>query len=199
MRRTSFFVLALGMAMTPVALAQSAQSSGAWSNTEPGCDGEIYSQTVQKANEAQAKAENDAKAMNDYLKKIKEGPRNGSDKLLSCVDVSWPDLPFSGILPGIEEYITRVGDKAVEQACNKMRDEVRRIDSVFNTADLKVGQLQGLASQVTNGYNQGAGNVSPPIIPTNPTNPTVPTPDDGGAFGGLIDLIKPPTRPQPKP
>lgn len=189
MRRSSLFLLAFGMTVAPAVMAQDA-----WSNTDPGCDDTIYSQTVQVANDDQAKAEKDAKAINDYLKKIKEGPRNASDKLLSCVDVSWPDLPFSGVLPGIEEYITKVGDKAVEEACNKMRDQVRKVDSVFNTADLKIGQLQGVAGQVVNGYNQGAGTVG---VPTIPTNPTVPTNDDGGAFGGLIDLIKPPSRPNP--
>ena len=193
MRRSSLFLLAFGMTVAPAVLAQ---SSGTWANTDPGCDDGIFSQTVQVANEDQAQAEKDANALNDYLKKIKEGPRNASDKLLSCVDVSWPDLPFSGVLPGIEEYITKVGDKAVEEACNKMRDQVRRVDSVFNTADLKVGQLQGVAGQVVNGYTQGAGTSG---IPTIPTNPTVPTNDDGGAFGGLIDLIKPPARPRPQP
>ena len=192
MRRSSLFLLAFGMTVAPAVLAQ---SSGTWANTDPGCDDGIFSQTVQVANEDQAKAEKDANALNDYLKKIKEGPRNASDKLLSCVDVAWPDLPFSGVLPGIEEYITKVGDKAVEEACNKMRDQVRRVDSVFNTADLKIGQLQGVAGQVS-GYTQGTGTSG---IPTIPTNPTAPTNDDGGAFGGLIDLIKPPARPRPQP
>lgn len=194
MRRSSLFLLAFGMTIAPAVMAQSQKAD--WSNTDPGCDSTIYSETIQKANDEQTRAENDAKAVNDFYKKIKEGPRNASDKLLSCVDVSWPDLPFSGVLPGIEEYITKVGDKAVEEACNKMRDEVRQVDSVFNTADLKVGQLQGVAGQVVNGYTQGAGTSG---IPNIPTNPTVPTNDDGGAFGGLIDLIKPPTRPNPNP
>ncbi len=196
MRRSSLFLLAFGMTVAPAVLAQ---SSGTWANTDPGCDDGIFSQTVQAANEDQAQAEKDANAINDYLKKIKEGPRNASDKLLSCVDVSWPDLPFSGVLPGIEEYITKVGDKAVEEACNKMRDQVRRVDSVFNTADLKIGQLQGVAGQVVDSYNRGADAYNRGSnavgVPSAPT----PSTDDGGAFGGLIDLIKPPTRPRPNP
>lgn len=189
MRRSSLFLLALGITAVPAALAQ---SSGAWSNTDPGCDDTIYNQTVQVANQEQAKAERDAEAVNDYLKKIKEGPRSAGDKLLSCVDLAWPDLPFGGVLPGIEEYISKVGDKAVDEACRKMRNEVRKVDSVFSKGDLRGSPLQGIATQAVNSAvsNAISSGTSGSAIPTQ----AAPASQDGnGAFGGLIDLIKPPS------
>lgn len=190
MRRSSIFLLALGITAVPAALAQ---SSGTWSNTDPGCDDTIFNQTVQVANEQQAQAEKDADAVNDYLKKIKEGPRNASDKLLSCVDVAWPDLPFSGVLPNIQEYIKKVGDKAVDEACQKMRDEVRKVDSVFSKSDLRVGQLQGLATKAVGSAVSGAASSMTGGGSSIPTQAPPAASDDGGAFGGLIDLIKPPS------
>ena len=190
MRRSSVFLLAFGLTVVPAAMAQDA-----WTNTDPSCDSEIYSGTVAAVNKDQEQAEKDAQAANDYLKKIKEAPRNASGKLLSCVDVAWPDLPFSGVLPNIQEYIKKVGDKAVEEACNKARDEVRQVDSVFSKADMKIGQLQGIAGKATSAYNNVTSGTTGSVIPTSVT-PT--SSGDEGAFGGLIDLIKPPTR-TPKP
>lgn len=194
MRRSSVFLLALGLTVVPAAWAQ---DSGTWRNTDPTCDDSVFAKTVQAVQKDQEQAQKDADAANDFLKKIKEGPRNASDKLLSCVDVAWPDLPFSGALPGIEEYIKKVGDKAVEQACNEMRDKVRQVDSVFKMPNLSLPKLNlpnipnvpGLGGQGLNplsgqgGQSLPVGNLGGPALPEAGAG----APEDGG----LLDLIKP--------
>lgn len=200
MRRSTIFLLAFGLASAPAF----AQSSGTWQNEDPGCDDTIFAGTVESVNRDQRQAQRDADALNDYYKKIKDAPRNASDKLLSCVDVAWPDLPFTGMLPGIEEYISRVGDAAVEQACNQMRDQVRKVDSVFTMPDLQVPSLPDIgdivnnaaSGAVNNAVNNAVGQI--PTVPTSPALPGAPAQSDG-AFGGLINLIKPPARPANPP
>ena len=192
MRRFAPIFLAFALTTLPV-LAQEADT---WKNSEPGCDDTVFADTLTEVQRQQEESRRDANAVNDYYKKIKEGPRTAGDKLLSCVDIAWPDLPFAGVLPGIEEYIKNVGDKAVEQACNQMRDQVRRVDSVFQTPDLRVPNLNLPNMPNIQIPNLPTGKVAGPN-PAAPAAGNAAPPDDGGIFGGLIDLIKP--KPGQKP
>ena len=191
--RPSVLLLALGLTVAPAAFAQN------WSNTDPQCDDQIFRGTVESVNNAQRAAEEDAQAANDYYKRIKEAPRNSSGKLLSCVDVAWPNLPFSGVLPNIQEYITSVGDAAVEQACNQARDRVRNVDSVFTTSNLSVPSLQGITGSSYSGNTQQRAATPQSGQPAAATPATTPAGTrNNGSFGGITDLIRPGgSRPNP--
>lgn len=203
----------LALLSTALVLALPAQAQQA----DAACDPQIMAGIQQQAEVRQQEAAADARAVNDYYKKIKEGVSNAEGKLLSCVDIAWPDLPFSGMLPMVEQFIKNVGDKAVAQACNKMRDKVRDATSLFSEDNLKAkvlgslgdagdyagdlldgdigGVVGGVIEDEVGGGLGGAigGDIGGKIPPTNPLIPR-----RGGEGGGLIDLLKPkPKNPPP--
>ena len=190
--RPSAFILALGLTVAPAAFAQT------WSNTDDRCDEGIFRSTVSAVNAGQREAEEDAKAVNDYYKGIKEAPRNSNGKLLSCVDVAWPNLPFSGVMPNIQEYITKVGDAAVEKACNEARSRVRNADSVFTTNDLTLPPLQGFSGNTASNATPRQAPAPQAAPPAAAPNPAVGARNNNGSFGGITDLIRPgASRPNP--
>ena len=196
MRRTSLFLLTLGLTLGPAAFAQDA-----WTNDDPLCAPEIFEGAKAAAQKQQEMAQKDAKATDDFYKQIKNGP-SADGKFLSCVDVAWPEVSLGGVA-GIEQIIKTVGDKAVDQACKEMRKKVRDATSNFATPNLTSSILGAVSSgnysgvvdsatkaatdaatkAATNAANNAAANAGLPSTVTNS--------DTSGAFGGLIDLIKP--------
>lgn len=196
MRRTSLFLLTLGLTLGPAAFAQDA-----WTNDDPLCAPEIFEQTKAAAQRQQEMAEKDAKATDDYFKQIKNAP-SIDGKLLSCVDVAWPDVSLGGVA-GIEQIIKQVGDKAVDKACKEVRKKVRDATSNFATSNLSSAILGGVTTgdysgaidavtksatnAATRAATQAANNAASSVgLPA-----TVSNSDTSGAFGGLTDLIKP--------
>ncbi len=193
MHRTSIFLLALGLTVGPAALAQEA-----WTNDDPLCAPSIYQGTLAKVQEQQKMAEKDAKATDDYYKQIKNAPSSSDGKLLSCVDVAWPDVTL-GAVAGIEQIIKTVGDKAVDQACKEMRKKVRDATSNYATSNLTSSILGSVTSGNYSGVASAASNAATNAATSSINNAasnaglpaTVNNADTSGAFGGLIDLIKP--------
>jgi len=192
MQRTSIFLLAFGLTFGSAALAQDA-----WTNDDPLCAPTIYQGTVNKVQD-QKMAERDAQATDDYYKQIKNAPKNASDKLLSCVDVAWPEVTL-GAAAGIEQIIKKVGDKAVDQACKEMRNKVRQATSNFATSNLSStilgsvtsGDYSGIADAAKDAATKAATNEIRGAVSNTGLPGTITTTDTTGAFGGLIDLIKP--------
>ena len=194
MRSLSISLLTAGLLLAIPAIAQDP-----WSNTDPNCAPEFYQGARAAAEAAQEESVRDAQAVNDYYKRIKEAPSDASDKLLSCVDVSWPDMGFSGMLPVVEQFISEVGDAAVAEGCKQMRKKVRDADSLFSTDNL-TRQVLGSNSQtapyngdVGTGTRPPAGSAPNPVLPG--VQPPTTRPPAGNPGRGIIDLIKPKPRP----
>lgn len=191
MRSLSISLLTAGLLLAFPAIAQDS-----WGNTDPNCAPEFYQGARDAAQAAQEESVRDAQAVNDYYKRIKDAPSDASDKLLSCVDVSWPDMGFSGMLPVIEQFISEVGDKAVAEGCQQMRKKVRDAESLFSTDNL-TRQVLGSNSPpppYTGGTGRPpSGSVPNPLLPG--TQPPTQQPPPSNPGGGIIDLIKPQPRP----
>ncbi len=200
MRSISLSLLAASLLVAFPALAQ----QDPWTNTDANCAPEYYQGARQAAEAAQEQSVRDAQAVNDYYKKIKEAPTDSNDKMLSCVDVSWPDMSFSGMLAGVEPFIAEIGDEAVAEGCRQMRRKVREADSLFNTDNLTKTLLdpqpktppQG-SGQTNRPPGQQPAPTQPRPQPTPRPNVPPPTTNPGDPGGGLLDLIRPQPRPQP--
>lgn len=196
MRRTSLFFLTLGLTLGPAAFAQDT-----WTNDDPLCAPEIHSRTVAAVQKQQEMPQRDAEATDDFNKQIKNAP-SADGKLLSCVDVAWPEVSLGGVA-GIEQLIKSVGDKAVDQACKEMRKKVRDATSNFATPNLTSsilgsvtsGNYSGITDAATKAATDAATNAAKSGINSAVSNAGLPSTvsgaDTSGAFGGLIDLIKP--------
>lgn len=193
MRRFIPFSIVLGLLLVPQVFAQDV--SAAWQNNDSRCDPAVLADTMRASQAAQDKAAADAAAVNDYLKSIKNAPTNSSGQMLSCVDMSWPYLPFSGTFPQVQEYIKTVAQKAVSTACNEARQRVQKVDSVFNTSNLKapsLGDYIPSANSLGSSIGQTVGGSLPnvPNVSGGSVLPSAPS----GSLDSLLTPRKPPIK-----
>jgi hypothetical protein len=211
-------IMATLMASTP------AWSQQALSPLDAECSPEFYDDAVEAARLAEERGLQDAMAMDTYYRQIKKGPENDLGKSLACIDVAWPDLPFSsGFSAFVSSFIEDVADQAVESACDQARDKFREAGSVFGSRDFSAPQLPSISglisgqlgqagsqigSQIGNqiGGNTGGqiggqigGNVGGGLIPPTGPAPVQPGPPKAAPVQSIGDLLRPRTPPAGAP
>lgn len=133
-----------------IALASMFYIQGASANA---CSPNIMSKINKAANE---QLQNDIGIINQQGKQRQQQTQDINDGIFGCTDI-WPTGDFGFKLPDITDILRKMGEEAMNKACNLARDKVReQTDKINQSVSLDTSAIDGFDELGLGRYELGS-------------------------------------------